>query len=431
MQSVQVLYLIYLNPTAEYVEGLQLYNYTQARVLRYGVEAQATWVIDRHWEAELKGEYLYAEQLSGDKKGYTLPFSTPWSVDAGAKYSFEWHGNTFVGLNARIVGAQHEIVPPEKPTDGHWTLNLSAGKQIPLHGSKINIALHADNLLDPHFIAEMNKAFACGNKVVTGYRNSKNIETNVLSVGYGIHFFANTACYHRPRAALGLGTHLTGTGYLFAADLLENGWHFTNLTEDDEFTIYITSRAKKIAFCEDAEFYDEQPVDVGTAFRQRNRWARGRIVAFVKHFRELVKFPFASGVGFTGYDIFWHYFPVGLATWVLGLIYPILSIIVSLVSTGTVDVLEIVKTVLAAIASTYAFGLVTGIIAVLRERKHIRCGGLKLFFYLLLSPWFLLADTVHNIVAVFVDVKWTKIDHIDDRKIDDLIPPKGEENNVH
>ncbi len=289
----------------------------------------------------------------------------------------------------------------------------------------------ADNLLDPHFITEMNKAFACGNKVVTGYRNSKNIETNVLSAGYGIHFFANTACYHRPRAALGLGTHLTGTGYLFAADLLENGWHFTNLTEDDEFTIYITSRAKKIAFCEDAEFFDEQPVDVGTAFRQRNRWARGRIVAFVKHFRELVKFPFSSGVGFTGYDIFWHYFPVGLATWVLGLIYPILSIIVSLVSTGTVDVLEIVKTVLAAIASTYAFGLVTGIIAVLRERKHIRCGGLKLFFYLLLSPWFLLADTVHNIVAVFVDVKWTKIDHIDDRKIDDLIPPKGGENNVH
>ena len=142
---------IYLNPTAEYVEGLQLYNYTQARVLRYGVEAQATWVIDRHWEAELKGEYLYAEQLSGDKKGYTLPFSTPWSADAGVKYSFQWHGNTFMGLNVRLVGAQHEIVPPEKPTDGHWTLNLSAGKQIPLHGSKLNIALHADNLLNQKY----------------------------------------------------------------------------------------------------------------------------------------------------------------------------------------------------------------------------------------------------------------------------------------
>ena len=34
---------IYLNPTSQYVEGLQLYHYTQARVLRYGVEAQVKW----------------------------------------------------------------------------------------------------------------------------------------------------------------------------------------------------------------------------------------------------------------------------------------------------------------------------------------------------------------------------------------------------
>ena len=142
---------IYLNPTAQYVEGLQLYHYMQARVLRYGVEAQATWVIDDHWETELKGEYLYAEQLSGQKKGYTLPFSTPWSADAAVKYSFQWKGNTFVGLNAHLVGAQRKIVPPEKPTDGHWTLNLSAGKQMPLHGCKMNVALHADNLLNRRY----------------------------------------------------------------------------------------------------------------------------------------------------------------------------------------------------------------------------------------------------------------------------------------
>ena len=142
---------IYLNPTAQYVEGLQLYHYTQAQVLRWGVEAQATWLIDSHWEAEVKGEYLHAEQRTGDKKGYTLPFSTPWSVDAGVKYSFQWLGDTFVGLNTHIVGAQHEIVPPEKPTDGHWTLNISAGKQMPLKRAKLNIALHADNLLNRRY----------------------------------------------------------------------------------------------------------------------------------------------------------------------------------------------------------------------------------------------------------------------------------------
>ena len=54
-------------------------------------------------------------------------------------------------MNAHFVGAQHEIVPPENPTDGYWTLNLSAGKQIDVHNSKINIAVHADNLLNRRY----------------------------------------------------------------------------------------------------------------------------------------------------------------------------------------------------------------------------------------------------------------------------------------
>ena len=142
---------IYLNPTAEYVEGLQLYHYTQARVLRYGVEAQAIWRMNRHWESELKGEYLYARQRSGEKKGYTLPFSTPWSVDAEVKYSYDWRGEGFVKLNAHVVGAQNEIVPPEKPTAGYWTLNLAAGKDFSVRGKTVKLTLHADNLLNRRY----------------------------------------------------------------------------------------------------------------------------------------------------------------------------------------------------------------------------------------------------------------------------------------
>ena len=142
---------IYLSPTAQYVEGLQLYHYTQARVLRYGLEVQATYRFTPRWVAQLQGEYLYARQQSGEKKGYTLPFSTPWSVDAGVKYTFDLHNDGFVSLNAHIVGQQHDIVPPEKPTDGYWTLNLSASKNFPLWGKLLNVAFHADNLLDRRY----------------------------------------------------------------------------------------------------------------------------------------------------------------------------------------------------------------------------------------------------------------------------------------
>ncbi len=142
---------IYLNPTAQYIEGLQLYHYTQARVLRYGLEAELTWHIDPHWQLSTQGEYLYARQKSGEKKGYTLPFSTPWSVDVGGRYSFDRHGQGFLGLNAHFVGSQHEIVPPEKPTDGYWTLNLSAGKYFLLGSMTLNVAIHADNLLNRRY----------------------------------------------------------------------------------------------------------------------------------------------------------------------------------------------------------------------------------------------------------------------------------------
>jgi hypothetical protein len=65
---------IYLNPGSSYYEGLQMYTYTQAQVLRTGFEAQVTWQLFRFLELEAKGEYLWARQMSGAKKGYTLPF---------------------------------------------------------------------------------------------------------------------------------------------------------------------------------------------------------------------------------------------------------------------------------------------------------------------------------------------------------------------
>lgn len=139
---------IYLNPTATYVEGLQLYHYSQAKVFRWGLEAQMTLSLTPHWETELSAEYLYARQLSGPKRGYTLPFSTPWSAQAGLSYTFK---GGFAGLNAHIVGDMNEIVPPEKTTPGHWTLNLQAGKQLKAGKNTVKVLFQANNLLNVRY----------------------------------------------------------------------------------------------------------------------------------------------------------------------------------------------------------------------------------------------------------------------------------------
>ena len=141
---------IYLNPTAQYREGLQLYYYTQSRVLRWGLEASLSYCFLRDWQLNVGGEYLYANQLSGEKKGYTLPFSTPWSARMELRYNLpvvdESKGG-FAAVEFVMVGDQNRVVPPEEPTPGHHVLNLSVGKSFTFGKQALRLTLRCDNLL--------------------------------------------------------------------------------------------------------------------------------------------------------------------------------------------------------------------------------------------------------------------------------------------
>ncbi|MCR5077155.1 MAG: TonB-dependent receptor [Prevotella sp.] len=145
---------IYMNPTPNYYEGLQWYHYTQSRVIRYGFELQAEWQFLPFLSAGIKGEYLHAEQLSGEKKGFSLPFSTPWSADGTLRYIFCRHqpGNEgFIAINLHLTGRQDDIVPPESPTPGYCTLNLTAGKDFAFGDKRLRLSLNAENLLNRRY----------------------------------------------------------------------------------------------------------------------------------------------------------------------------------------------------------------------------------------------------------------------------------------
>lgn len=145
---------IYLNPTPQYKEGLQLYYYTQAKVLRWGFEASVSWKILPHLKLDADGEYLYARQLSGEKKGYGLPFSTPWSARAELRYLLPTQNpakSGFVALEWQVVGTQDIIVPPEEKTKGHQLLNASIGKKFKLGENQLEITLRGENLLSKRY----------------------------------------------------------------------------------------------------------------------------------------------------------------------------------------------------------------------------------------------------------------------------------------
>lgn len=277
----------------------------------------------------------------------------------------------------------------------------------------------ADNLLHPEFVREMNKAFGPA-EIVTGYRNSKNFETNIVSSAYGIHFYHNSMGKHRPRSVLGVGTHLTGTGYLIASRLLEKGWHYTTFTEDDQITMAMAGEKIKVEYCEAAEFFDEQPCDFGTAFRQRVRWAKGRLTNFFKYSGEVFWgiFRYRS---WTCYDMFTHYFPYGLFSWLIALVYPAVSFFAAVHSPKGYDYGGMVLNLATGLGGMYFYALLSGALTVIRERRHIRCPLPRLILYTFTFPWFNMVAIPVYIVAIFKRVSWTPIAHTDDRRIESLV----------
>lgn len=150
---------IYLNPTSkhdtDYGAGNQVFQYAQSRVLRYGGEIQLKYKFLKTLSSELLGEYLHAKQLSGDKKGYTLPFSPPaslllnltWSPPLGKSFS-----RTYFSVDYRATAAQNNIVPPEKKTPGYRVINIQAGTKISLYSQPIMISLQAQNLFNKRYL---------------------------------------------------------------------------------------------------------------------------------------------------------------------------------------------------------------------------------------------------------------------------------------
>lgn len=145
----------------------------------------------------------------------------------------------------------------------------------------------ADNLLKQDFVSRMNDAFDSGEKIITSYRNTKNFETNCIAASYALHWMRTARLESRGRSVLNFSTRLQGTGYLVSSDLLKDGWNYTSLTEDREFSAVAVIDGCRISYQHEAEFYDEQPVSLRIAWRQRLRWAKGNLWVFTKCFGRL------------------------------------------------------------------------------------------------------------------------------------------------
>lgn len=146
---------IYLGPEAGYQQGLQKFKYRENEVFRTGGELVFQYKITGRLESAVESEYVYSRQLTGDKKGYSLPFSPPWTTD----FSLEYSHPSFLSFERltlrgeyRLVAVQNEIVPPEKKTPGYGLTSVLAGASRRWGATRINWRFQIRNLFNVRYL---------------------------------------------------------------------------------------------------------------------------------------------------------------------------------------------------------------------------------------------------------------------------------------
>ncbi len=300
----------------------------------------------------------------------------------------------------------------------------------------------ADNLLAGDYVARMNEAFDCGNKIVTSYRNVKNFDTNIISAGYGYHQYRNIRTMHVPRSKFGFSCTVTGTGFLVSSEILKDGWNWVLITEDIEFSSDCILNGYNIVFCADAVFYDEQPTDFKTMWRQRLRWAKGILLTFVSHAGKLLKALFtpekrnAKKFEYTTrqnafqrkcayYDVFCQVFPSALILFVWQIIYYIAILIASILTGASANAAfaDLGVAVAKYVLQLYLVTLVQAIPVAICEWKKMVCHPAKKILYMFAFPLFDLLNMPITVAALFTKVEWKPIKHddaTDIEKIDEL-----------
>ena len=186
---------------------------------------------------------------------------------------------------ARRLGANvYERTDTEHRTKGFALQYLvkCIDRDIGVKSYEAYMIFDADNLLKSDYVSRMNDSFDAGEKIVTSYRNTKNFSDNWIAASYGIHWLRTIRNEHRAKSLFRLATRIQGTGFLFSNELIENGWNYTSLTEDRAFCADAVVKGYKISYNNNAIFYDEQPVNLRVALRQRIRWAKGHLQAFAE-----------------------------------------------------------------------------------------------------------------------------------------------------
>ena len=280
----------------------------------------------------------------------------------------------------------------------------------------------ADNLVDPNFVREMNRTFDKGYDAVTCYRNSKNFGDNWISAGYSIWFLREARFLNFPRTLLGTNCHVSGTGFLVSAKVIEEngGWPFHLLTEDIQFSVDCAIRGKRIGYCDSAVIYDEQPATFRQSWDQRLRWSKGFYQVDREYTVPLLKGMLRPGrLGTSCYDMFVTVAPGMLLTLAM-ILFNAVAVAACLTPPAYLAARathETARGIGASLGNVYLGLLLYGLCTVLSEWKHIQAPALKKLGYVFTFPIFMFTYIPISIAALVRKVEWKPIYHTATKRV--------------
>lgn len=275
----------------------------------------------------------------------------------------------------------------------------------------------ADNLVDPDFVRRMNNTACSGDyDAVTCYRNSKNYGSNWISAGYSLWFLREARFLNYPRMILGSNCTVSGTGFLISSRVIrENGgWPFHLLTEDLQFSADCTGMGRRIAYCDKAVIYDEQPTSFRQSWHQRLRWTRGFYQVAWHYAPHLIRGMRAGGLrALSCYDILMIVAPGSLLT--VALMAVNLFVLTACLTQSVDTVVTILHTELEFIASQvvlyYAGFTAMGSVTLFCEWKNVRATRGQKILYIFTFALFMMTYIPIAVAALRRKVEWKPIEH--------------------
>ena len=139
------------------------------------------------------------------------------------------------------------------------------------------VILDADNVVEPHFLEQLNTECAKGYKAIQCHRCAKN-SNNDVAVLDGVSEEINNTIFRKAHNRIGLSSALIGSGMCFDFQWFkENVYKLTTAGEDRELEALLLQQKVYIQYEPDIHVFDEKVSNKDNFQKQRLRWMTAQI----------------------------------------------------------------------------------------------------------------------------------------------------------